>query len=472
MSKCWNVTKPVQENIRKGIDFMSQERFHYKTLEEVKERAEELKVYLPFSSSTDILKTPLKVGNVTFHNRMGIAPMEGADSLEDGSPSDYTIRRYVNEAIGGSALIWFEAISIVPEGRSSKTQLLLTEENVESYKRMNEKIKEAGRKANGFEPYLIMQANHSGRYSNPDNRPAPMIAYRHPQLEQYRAADDSCIVTDDYLKSLEESFGKAALLAKKAGFDAVDIKSCHGYLLAELLSAYDRPGQYGGNYENRTRLLKNGIKAAKVWEDENFQVTCRLGIYDGYEYPWGFGVSEGSGLKPDLKEPIRLVKELYGNCGIQMMNLTMGNPYATTHVTRPFDMGKYEPEEHPFTGIGRMIAGIGEVKKAVPEMVIFGSAPTYLRQFADLYTAGAVEEGFCDGMLFGRMAFADPDYANEIIKNGRIDPKRVCMTCGKCGDLIRAHKPTGCVIRDPKTFMPFYKEFLEIKKKQPANFRG
>jgi len=153
-------------------------------------------------------------------------------------------------------------------------------------------------------------------------------------------------------------------------------------------------------------------------------------------------------------------------------NLTMGNPYATTHVTRPFDMGKYEPEEHPFTGIGRMIAGIGEVKKAVPEMVIFGSAPTYLRQFADLYTAGAVEEGFCDGMLFGRMAFADPDYANEIIKNGRIDPKRVCMTCGKCGDLIRAHKPTGCVIRDPKTFMPFYKEFLEIKKKQPANFRG
>ena len=40
-----------------------------------------------------------------------------------------------------------------------------------------------------------------------------------------------------------------------------------------------------------------------------------------------------------------------------------------------------------------MIAGIGEVKKAVPEMVIFGSAPTYLRQFADLYTAGAVEEG-------------------------------------------------------------------------------
>ena len=83
-----------------------------------------------------------------------------------------------------------------------------------------------------------------------------------------------------------------------------------------------------------------------------------------------------------------------------------------------------------------------------------------------------MEAGLCDGMLFGRMAFADPDFANEIIKQGRIDPKHICLTCGMCGDLIRAHKPTGCVVRDAETFRPFYKEFLEIKKTQPANFRG
>ena len=118
-----------------------------------------------------------------------------------------------------------------------------------------------------------------------------------------------------------------------------------------------------------------------------------------------------------------------------------------------------------------MINSIGEVKKAVPDMTILASAPTYLRQYCDLYTAGAIEEGLCDGMLFGRMQFADPDFANEII-NGRIDPNRICLTCGKCGDLIRSHKPTGCVIRDNKTFMPYYKEFLEEKKNLPANFRG
>lgn len=451
---------------------MAHERFHYKSLEEVKQKASELGLTLPFAENTKILAELLKVRNITFPNRLGIAPMEGADSTPEGAPSDYTVRRYVNEAIGGSSVIWFEAISIVEEGRSSKTQLLLNQDTLEEFKKMTAAVKEAGMKANGFAPYLIMQANHSGRYSNPGNTPAPMIAYRHPILEQYRAADDSCIVSDDYLKSLEEKFGEAAVLAKEAGFDAIDIKSCHGYLLAELASAYERPGIYGGSFENRFRLLKNGIRAAKVVEDDRFMVTARIGIYDGYPYPYGFGVNPESGETPDYSEPIRLVRELHDEIGLDMVDLTMGNPYATTHVTRPFDFGKYAPEEHPFVGLHRMIYGIGEVKKAVPEMTIWASAPTYLRAYADLFTAGAVEQGLCDGMLFGRMAFADPDFANEIVRNGRIDPNRVCLTCGKCGDLIRAHKPTGCVIRDSKTFMPFYKEFLEIKKNQPANFRG
>lgn len=451
---------------------MTHERFHYKTLEDVKAKAAELGLTLPFAEDTHALATPLAVRNILFPNRMGIAPMEGADSLPDGSPSDYTTRRYVKEAVGGAAIIWFEAISIAEEGRSSQTQLLLTKDNLAAYQKLTAAVKEAGMKANGYAPYLILQANHSGRYSNPDNKPAPMIAYRHPELEQYRIADDSCIVSDDYLKGLEQKFGEAAALAKQAGFDAVDIKSCHGYLLAELSSAYTRPGPYGGSYENRTRLLKNAILAAKPYEDDSFMVTARLGIYDGYAYPYGFGVSEGSGLTPDLTEPIRLVAELHRDYGLDLIDLTMGNPYATTHVTRPFDAGKYPPDEHPFEGLARMIHSIGAVKKAVPGIAVLGSAPTYLRQFADLYAAGAVEQGLCDGMLFGRMAFADPDFANEILHTGRIDPGRVCLTCGKCGDLIRAHKPTGCVIRDSKTFMPFYREFLESKKDLPANFRG
>ena len=310
-----------------------------------------------------------------------------------------------------------------------------------------------------------MQANHSGRYSNPQGKPAPIIAYRHPEYEKLRAADDSCIVTDDYLKGMEEKFGEAALLAKKAGFDAVDIKSCHGYLLAELSSAYLRPGLYGGSFDNRTRLLRNGIAAAKVHEDKDFLVTARIGIFDGYAYPYGFGVKEGEGAVPNMEEPIRLMQILHKEYGIPMVNLTVGNPYVTTHVTRPFDRGKYIPDEHPLYGVARAIRCMGEVKKAVPGMIISASAPSYLRQYSDLYAAGAVEEGLCDHMLFGRMSFANPAFPKQIIENGRVDENKVCVACGNCGDLIRAGKPTGCVVRDSDIYLKYYREFLEENKK-------
>ena len=451
---------------------MAHETFHYKTLDDLKKRASELGLDIPFARDTGALTQPMTIYGRTFANRLGIAPMEGADSLPDGAPSEYTFRRYTRYAAGGSALIWFEAISIVEEARSSMTQLLLTRDTLDSYRRLTDAVREAGLRANGRAPFLVMQANHSGRYSNPGNKPAPLIAYRHPVLETFRAADDSCIVSDDYLMRLEGKFGEAADLARQAGFDAIDIKSCHGYLLAELTSAYTRPGPYGGSYDNRTRLLRNAILAAKAYETETFHVTSRLGIYDGYAYPYGFGVSEESGQTPDLTEPIRLVRQMHDEWGLELVDLTMGNPYVMTHVTRPFDHGKYLPDEHPLVGIDRMIHGIGRVSAAVPGLSIWASAPSYLRQYADLYTAGAIEAGLCDGMLFGRMAFADPDFANEIISSGRIDPRRVCLTCGKCGDLIRSHLPTGCVVRDSETFMPFYREYQRQSGSLPANFRG
>ena len=451
---------------------MTHEKFHYRTQEELEARAAELGLHIPLAADTHVLAEPVSFAGRTVPNRLGIAPMEGADSLPDGRPSQLTYRRYTRYAESGASVVWFEAISLVPEGRSSRTQLYISKENLDDYKRLVETAKEAGLKKNGYEPFTVMQANHSGRYSNPDNHPAPIIAERMPWLEQFRAADDSCIVTDDYLDALVEKFGEGARLAKEAGFDAVDVKSSHGYLFQEMIGARLRPGKYGGSYENRTRLLKDSIAAAKREETDTFLVTSRIGIYDGYVYPYGFGVSEECPDAPDLAEPIRLLKELRDDHGLSMVCLTMGNPYATTHVTRPYDAGMYVPPEHPLEGIARMCAGIGQVKAAVPEMTIFASAPSYLRRYADLYTAGCVEEGLCDGMLFGRLSFADPDFANEILKTGRLDPKRVCLTCGKCGDLIRSHKPTGCVVRDSEVFVPFYKDYLEGRDSLPENFRG
>lgn len=168
-------------------------------------------------------------------------------------------------------------------------------------------------------------------------------------------------------------------------------------------------------------------------------------------------------MTPDLTEPIRLVRDLHNELGLNMVNLTMGNPYATTHVTRPFDFGKYEPDEHPFVGLSRMIHGIGAVKKAVPEWW-FGHLHLLTCEPMRICSAQARSSRACAMVCCSAAWPLLTRICQRDRQNGRIDPKRVCLTCGKCGDLIRAHKPTGCVIRDSKTFMPFYKEFLEIKR--------
>ena len=67
--------------------------------------------------------------------------------------------------------------------------------------------------------------------------------------------------------------------------------------------------------------------------------------------------------------------------------------------------------------------------------------------------AGAILDGCCDEVLFGRLSFADPEFPNEIATTGTIDPKKVCVTCGKCGVLIRAGKLTGCVVRMPHPYL-------------------
>ena len=439
---------------------MQHEKFHYKNIDEVIAETQTLGVSIPFAQNTDILTKEATFGNVTLKNRLGIAPLEGADGMEDGSPSEMTLRRYLRYARGGAGLIWVEAVAVAPEARNGFKQLMLTADTLEKFKAFTAAIREAGRQANGFAPYLVIQAHHSGRYSAPYGNPKPLIAYRHPVCDQGLPIDDSCIVTDDYLKEVEEEFGTFALLAKQAGFDAVDVKCCHGYLLTELTSAYHRHGLYGGSFENRIRLLRNAIAASKVHEDPAFLVTARIGIYDGLPWPYGFGVKTGGNAEPDMEEPIRLVKLLHED-GVPMVNLTVGNPCVFKHMNRPFDRGTYVPDEHPLYGIARISHCIGAVKRAVPEMFISASAPSYLRQYAGVYTAGAIEDGICDHMLFGRMAYANPDFPHQIAQTGQIDPLKTCVACGKCEELICGGKPTGCVVRDGEMYLRYYRELIE-----------
>ncbi|MFV0503836.1 MAG: hypothetical protein ACK5LT_07700 [Lachnospirales bacterium] len=431
-------------------------RFNYKNITELKEELERLNLYLPFSNK-NLLKNKINIMGMEANNLIGILPMEGADSLDDGSPSELTKRRYKRFAKSGASVIWFEAVAVVPEGRSSKFQLMLTEKNKNEFKNLVNDIKEDCYKENGFYPIIIMQANHSGRYAKPKGTPEPIMAYNHPIYEK-EPIDKSRIATDDYLDRLVEKFGKASKISEEVGFDAIDIKSCHGYLFAELASAYERKGKYGGNFENRFRLLLNSIESAKA-NCKKQKVTVRLGVYDGFSYPYGYGINENGDM--DLSESINLINILEKDFSLDFLNITFGNPYQNPHVTRPYDKGKYIPNEHPLEGIARIAKGTKIIKDNT-NVKIQSSATTYLREFSMEYANGLIEEQYCDMVAFGRMAFAYENFPKDLLA-GNLNKNKCCVTCSECGTLLRNGINTGCIIRD-ELYRNIYKEVRDTLK--------
>ena len=428
---------------------MAHETFHYKTWQDITDAAASLGVSLPYSENLAVLKQPLQIGAHTAQNRIAFQPMEGTDGTDDGAPGELTVRRYRRFAEGGAGLIWFEAVAIAPEVRASAHQLRITRENLDQFKRLVDDMREHGMKANGYAPVIVMQATHSGRYSKPTGVPAPLIAYNNPVLEDTPLPSDR-ILSDAQLRAYEEMFGEAARLAQAAGFDGMDVKCCHRYLACELLSAYTREGEYGGSFENRTRFLLNAYRAAQASISGDFFLTSRMNVYDGFEYPWGFGVSPEGGLAPDLSEAKALIAILKDTFNIPLLNVTMGNPYKNPHVNRPYDRGNYVPDEHPLTGEARMMDGVSELQRAFPDLPVIGSAFSYLRQFSAGLAAGMVAEGRCAMAGFGRLAFAEPTFPKKVLSGGCIESP--CITCGGCAQLLRAGKPAGCIVRDKEVY--------------------
>lgn len=416
------------------------------------------KLEIPYSDNLKILDTPITLCKKTIPNRIAIQPMEGCDGTYEGAIDELTHRRYLRFAKSGAGVIWFEATAVANEGRANPRQLFLNEKTLDSFKKLIFEVRETAYKETKTEPVLIMQATHSGRYSKPNGVPEPLIAYNKPIFEGDNPISSDRILSDDYLKALEEKYAVSAKLAQEAGFDGVDIKCCHGYLMSELMGAYLRKGEYGGSYENRTRLYFNAFQNAKNAVSDDFIVTSRINVYDGFPYPYGFGVNEHDGLKPDLTEPIKVIKTLKERFNTELIDVTIGNPYVNPHVNRPYNAGPYKSPEEPIKGVERMMKCVGEIQRSFPDMTVIGSAFSFMKDEGANIAAGAVESGVCKIAGFGRQAFAYPDFYRDIKEKGAMDERKCCLACGKCTELMRAVKVAGCVIKDKDVYLPIYKE--------------
>ena len=384
-----------------------------------------------------MIHTSFTIRNHTFNNRVVFQPMEGADCLPDGTPSEYTIRKYLRFASANSGLLWFEANAVVPEGRANPRQLMLTQDNLDSFKKMVDDVREKALKDTGSVPQMILQLTHSGRQSV-----NPLTMYKNDVYEAQGKTGP--ILSDDYLDRLPEAYIISTRLAEEAGFDGIDIKACHGYLLMEAMSAFNREGKYGGSFENRTRLYRNCFQAAREAKKADTLLTARLGLCDMVAKPNGFGTDENN--VPDLTEPLALIGMLK-NEGLELLNITIGNPYYNPHINRPFKVGPYTPPEPAEAGLERFKFVTGTIKNAYKDLPIVSSGLSYYRENMIDEGNRMIEDGICDFAGYGRIILAYPEFYQDYL-NGGIQKKKLCALCSKCTELMRGKCVSGCAIHD------------------------
>ena len=415
---------------------MQHKRFHYTSAQQFIDDDSLLNTGLPFSGNVELLGRSICIGGKEVKNRLLAQPIEGFDANEDGSPSGRTLRRYQRLVDGGVGCLWIESVSVDLQGRSNPYQLWITPNNVGAFADMGSII----RQSSLHRAYSVLQLTHSGRYSKPNGTPTPICAFSNPYIPK----ENEKIATDDDIRRIEDDYVAAALLAEQAGFDAIDIRACHGYLINEFFAAYERTGQYGGCFENRMRFLLNVID--KIRAVSNITIGVRLNVYDGMPYPFGWGSRKEDVKAQDMSEPLRLVELLYAR-GVRLINISGGVGAYSPYVIRPYDSGDKTPEEHPLEGVARLLGSARMVKQRCGDMVVVASGFTWLREYAANVASGGIREGWFDIAGFGRQAIAYPDFASDILRNGKMERAKCCTTCGGCTALIKTKgKKVWCVL--------------------------
>jgi 2,4-dienoyl-CoA reductase-like NADH-dependent reductase (Old Yellow Enzyme family) len=439
-------------------------RFDLKTYNDLHGDLAALNLELPISENLEVLGQSMTIGDRVLPNRFVVQPMEGVDGdPATGAPTELTFRRYKRFAEGGSGLIWAEAVSVVPEGCSNAKQMRITEDNLDAYKKLVEQTKEAARKACGHDVQFVVQLTHSGRFSRPGGVVKPLKVQHNPFLDEKLGMADIEPVPDDYLDRLQDEFVKAAQMMAKAGFDGVDMKAVHGYLIAELLGAHTREGKYGGSYENRTRFLRETAQRMMAELPKSTFVTSRTTVLEPCPFPYGWGVvpTIGKTWEVDLTEPKRLMKECF-EMGMPMFNVSVGFPRFQPYMNRPHDnslVGEPAPPEYPLVGVVRFQQTVRDMQQSLPECPVPTAGLTWLRHLLPQVAAGMVEEGWCSLIGLGRGAFAYPDLVKDILTNGVMDPAKCCTTCSMCTQIMKDGVGCGgCVMRDKEIYGP------ELKK--------
>ncbi len=432
-----------------------------------------------------LLFQPLNIGKVTVPNRIVMTAMGVDVSAPDGSVTDRTIAYYTARAKGGVGLIVTEYCRVnEADGACATGQISLSHDRyIPGMRKLADSVHAHGSK-------IFVQLQHPGRQSVPvfptfwpalerlqkvwpgvwekafdtfasvstDTGSADRSALKKQQrfLKPVLAPsvlppeeDDGALAvvktrafTAREIERLIRQFIKAAERAKKAGFDGVELHAAHGYLFEQFLSPWTnrRTDAYGGNLENRCRVLKEIITGIHTRCGKDFPVTVRLTVDEFYEK---LGHPE-RGIH--LTEGVEIAK-LLESYGADALNVSIAGQDTTFLVTESL---RYEPGWRNYL--------TRAVKEAVSIPVI-GVSVTRTPDQAERQ----LQNGDQDFIGLGRPLLADPDWANKA-KTGKPDSITRCIGCLYCMDRFAQDmlndKPIECAVNPLACHEAEYPSFI------------
>ena len=278
----------------------------------------------PASPAAPLLFTPLKLRSLELPNRVVVSPM-CTYSATDGVANEFHLVHLGQYALGGAGLILAEATAVSPEGRISPEDLGLWDDRQivplghitdfvhQHGGHIGVQLAHAGRKASTYAPWRGKGAV-----------PAELGGWQVIGPDENSFHDlfpTPAMMGADELRGVVDAFSAAARRAQIAGFDAVEVHAAHGYLLHQFLSplANTRTDDYGGSFENRTRLLLEVVRAVRhVWP-AHLPLFVRLSATDWAEGGW------------DLEQTVQLSKLLKYE-GVDVLDISSGGLTPTQQI--------------------------------------------------------------------------------------------------------------------------------------------
>lgn len=360
------------------------------------------------------LFTPMKVGTLTFRNRLLSGPNMMCALNPDGSPTDYMVGYYEEKAKGGVAQVTVGDTPVEERGFTTPRHPILTQKTVQKWSEVARAITQHGAIAS-------IELNHGGRISNTSVTGFQTVG---PIDEVKLNGTKVKGATKEDLEEIANAYGEAAKVAVQAGFQMVMLHGAHGWLLDQMLSPKfnTRTDEFGGSLENRAKFPLMVIAAVRKAVGPKVPIEYRIG--------------------PELAEGGLSMEEVVQFC------LLIEDKVELIHVSAGLDTDpNFAVKTHPTMFLPHMpnVKYAAEVKKAVSKcpVVTVGSVVTPAE------AEQVLEDGKADAVAMVRSLIADP-FLPQKAREGHDEDIRPCLRCLDCLTGMQTKTKFACAV-NPRT---------------------